>query len=673
MNVPFIVIIKLFSSFLGLLVFTLSVKANPVDTSIVKKVAFTLLMKTTTDTIHTVSEEDLEFVFAAKNEGKPVAFYVINGGGGFVIVSGDDRVTPILGYSNSGFFDPNNIPPSLSEFLKGFQDEIDYITSTNHHIYNSDIKKKWKFYIDEVSNLNTNGFDETRIITKDVSIKKETIIQKNLIKTKWGQDIGGYNDLCPIVDSTKALTGCVATAMGQIIKYWSDSVSVTNYGSHSYIHPIYGKQIVDFGSTTYNFKNMPVKLDKYSSTSNIMAIAELLYHCGVSVDTEYGATYSGASIYDAGNALNTFFGFPNAQYKFLDKKTAYNVWETMIKNEIDNKRPILYSGPGHAFICDGYNSDDFLFFHLNWGWAGYCDGFFLLTALNPDLYDLFYHIGRHQTSVVINIEPGTIIFPTNISWNLWKNTSLGSDYYMLKPLFTHDTIILDNDLNNNIRNYVYTIEGDSGVAIGATPESNNPSVVKVSTENYFGSFSGWIKVEAIAPGDATVTITSDVYDFISKSCHVTVYNSLTDLLLSKKNITMTIGQKDTLNVLFNTGANPNSLLTWEHKNNKIVSFNPNNVIVAKAAGKDTIVVKSGEYTDTCFITVIKHVSEMHLNKYTTALSVESSKKIFITSLSKNQAYPSISSFVLSKCIVRNKKTHRRSGFAIRRFRSYLQI
>jgi|GEM_PF-3793725 len=653
MNVHFTIKNKIFSTFLGLLVFTLSVKADTIDISLAEKVAFTLLMQTSTHTVDTLSTEDMKVVFAAKSEGNQTAFYVVNGGDGFVIVSGDDRITPILGYSNGGHFDPNNIPPSLSEFLKGYQDEIDYITSTNNKMYNSDIKKKWKFYIDEVSNLNTNGIDETRIITKEVYIKKENIIQENLIKTKWGQDIGGYNYLCPLIDSTKTLTGCVATAMGQIIKYWSDSVFVTNYGSHSYTHPIFGKQIVDFGSTSYNFKNMPIKLDKYSSTSNIMAIAELLYHCGVSVDMDYGATYSGASIYDAGNALNTFFGFPNAQYKFLDKKTAYNVWETMIKNEIDHKRPILYSGPGHAFICDGYNSDDFLFFHMNWGWAGYCDGFFLLTALNPDLYDLFYHIGRHQTSVVINIEPGTIVLPTNISWNSWKNTSPGSDFYILKPLFSHDTIILDYDLNNNIRNYVYTIEGDSGVAIGATPESSNPSVAKVSTENYFGSFSGWIKVEAIAPGEATVTVTSDVYDFISKSCQVAVYNPLTDLWLSKKNITMTIGQKDTLNVLFNTDAYPNSLLTWEHKNNKIVSFNPNNVIVAKAAGKDTIVVKSGEYTDTCFITVIKHVSEMRLNKYTMTHSAENSKNIFITSLSKNQAYLSFLPFFLSMCVVRN--------------------
>ena len=622
MNVPLTINNKIFSLFLGLLVCTLSVKADTIDISSAGKVALTLLRQTSIHTVDTLSAEDIEVVFAAKSEGNQVAFYVINGGDGFVIVSGDDRVTPILGYSNGGRFDSNNIQPSLAEFLKGYQDEIDYITSTNNQVYNSDIKKKWEFYLDEESNFNANGIDETRIVTDDVSIKKESIIRESLIKTKWGQDIGGYNDLCPIVDSTKALTGCVATAMGQLIKYWNDSTTVTNYGSHSYLHPIFGKQIADFGSITYDFKNMPVKLDKCSSTLNKRAIAELLYHCGVSVDTDYGATYSGASIFDARNALNTFFGFPYAEYKFLDKKTDYYDWEAMIKNEIDNKRPILYSGPGHAFICDGYKSDDGLFFHMNWGWAGYCDGFFLLTALNPDSYDLFYHIGRHNTSVVINIEPGTMVLPTNISWNLWKNTSRGSDYFILKPLLTHDTIILDYDLNNNIRNIVYTIEGDSGVAIGTTFESSNPSVIKVSTENYFGSFSGWIKIEAIAPGEATVTVTSDVYDLISKSCHITVYDPLTDLQFSKKKLTMLIGQKDTLNVYFNSDANPNSLLTWEHKNNKIVSFNPNNIIVAKAAGTDTIIVKSGGYTDTCFITVIKPVSEMQKNINTKVLKIE---------------------------------------------------
>ncbi len=201
-----------------------------------------------------------------------------------------------------------------------------------------------------------------------------------LLSTLWNQGTY-YNQLCPTDPNGPGghvWAGCVATAMGQVMKYHDHPDQGT--GSHSYYAAGYGTQSANFGVTTYEWSSMPNQIN-----SNNLPIATLLYHLGVSVDMQYSPNGSGAYSSDARDALVDYFSYsPNAQ---LLPKNSFPI-ETFIyklQNELNLNRPVYYSGSGsgggHAFVCDGYQGDDY--FHFNWGWSGYGDGYFYLNNLNP--------------------------------------------------------------------------------------------------------------------------------------------------------------------------------------------------------------------------------------------------------------------------------------------------
>ena len=235
-----------------------------------------------------------------------------------------------------------------------------------------------------------------------------SIVVGPLVTTEWNQ-YEPYWDLCPGSGDTKAVTGCVATAMAQIMNYWEWPVK--GVGSKSYTpkkNPDYGQLSVDFANTTYDWANMLDTYDSYKpdsyTSAQAKAVATLLYSCGVSVEMNYGHDESGAGV--AGGdpcamyALSTYFKYDPDSIKssgrsfvrmdgteeFLYSDTA---WIKLLKEELDKKRPILYIGGGtdpHAFVCDGYRSDDY--FHFNLGWGGSCDGFYTINNLKMTLkYD----------------------------------------------------------------------------------------------------------------------------------------------------------------------------------------------------------------------------------------------------------------------------------------------
>lgn len=191
-----------------------------------------------------------------------------------------------------------------------------------------------------------------------------------------------YND--------RTVSGCVATAMAQVMKYWD--YPATGTGFHSYNHQSYGTQSANFGGTTYNWAAMA---DNVTSTND--AVATLMYHCGVSVDMNFGVAQTGGSgafvIEDASPvqhcteyAMKTYFGYDvNTLQGVLRSNYSTSGWVQMLKGELDGGRPIIYAGfgngGGHAWVCDGYDTNDF--FHMNWGWGGNSDGFFWVDALNP--------------------------------------------------------------------------------------------------------------------------------------------------------------------------------------------------------------------------------------------------------------------------------------------------
>ena len=291
------------------------------------------------------------------------AFYVFTTETGFVIVSANDCATPILGYSYEGPFDSNNIPIQLKDYLNDFLKQIEY-GMENHLKADDIIAAQWE-RVRTSGRINSGRFNQEIL---------------PLLKAKWGQGCY-YNRFCP--EDTTALscghakTGCVATAMAQIMHYWK--YPETGRGSHSYTpysHPEYGVQAVDFSSTTYDWDNMPNWLNSSSSVTEIDAVATLMWHCGVSVNMNYGPNQSsgGLNTYQ----LTHYFKYSDDMIKKNKEDNAS--WLASLKESLDLRRPVYYSGGNHAFVCDGYDENDLL--HFNFGWGGWCDGYYALGALN---------------------------------------------------------------------------------------------------------------------------------------------------------------------------------------------------------------------------------------------------------------------------------------------------
>ena len=191
-----------------------------------------------------------------------------------------------------------------------------------------------------------------------------------------------YNQMCPADPAGPAghcLTGCVATAMGQLCYYFR--WPLTGTGSYTYQHPVYGTITANFGDTEYRWNEMTNSVQEQNE-----AVAELLFHLGVSVDMDYGPTGSGMWNHKAAYSLRTYFKYsPETQYLYRDSTNLD--WDSVIVAHLDQKIPMYYAGwsvpniNGHAFIVDGYQTETY--FHFNWGWGGSYDGYFYLDNLVP--------------------------------------------------------------------------------------------------------------------------------------------------------------------------------------------------------------------------------------------------------------------------------------------------
>ena len=402
---------KIFCLLLTLDLTSTVVFANPVDLQRAKQVGQSFLktrpkmqrgnkalqfnlVKTEKATINKVQSNG-SILRSAASEEMPMFYVFNNDGGGFVIVSGDDRVKPVLGYSETNSFDPNNIPPNTAAWLDGYKEQIRYVIE-NDIATSDEIQKEWST-VEAGTNLN---------------MPASTQASAPLIQTQWNQS-PYYNNLCPYDYSVGArtITGCVATAMAQVMNYWQ--YPTTGTGSHSYnpANSSYGTLFADFGNTIYDWNNMPNALTSLSSPEQIKAVATLMYHCGVSIDMNYGLNGSVAGQDSPVQALQTYFGYkPTIQSIYKDSYSSAD-WIMLLKAEIDAKRPVIYGGGtddgagryinGHSFIFDGYDDNDN--FHINWGWGGWCDdAYYTVDALNP--YPPSYTF-NYQQEAIIGIVP----------------------------------------------------------------------------------------------------------------------------------------------------------------------------------------------------------------------------------------------------------------------------
>lgn len=296
-------------------------------------------------------------VTRSKVAGAP-AFYVYNNGdAGYVIVSGDDRMKPVLGYSDNGVFVTENIPDNM----------LGWLTT----------------YAKEMAALGPAEMPLKLLVQKESATFSETVapLLKNI---NWNQDAPYYN-ACPKYQGALSVTGCVATAMAMIMKY--HNYPIQGKGKHSYTTK--NLQLAcsfDFGNTTFDWNNMlPEYVKGAYNDVQANAVAQLMYACGVSVDMEYSPDASGAIAAKTANALVNYFNYDkNLQFVSRDY-FSYSEWMGMIKKELSEGRPVLYNGAsedvGHEFVFDGYDAQDMV--HVNWGWGGSNNGYFEVSSLNP--------------------------------------------------------------------------------------------------------------------------------------------------------------------------------------------------------------------------------------------------------------------------------------------------
>jgi hypothetical protein len=324
--------------------------------------------------------------FVVSNEDLPV-YYIFNiNEKGFVIVSADDAVAPVLAYSFEGIYSEENPAPQFTAWMGQYARQINFAQKTNANPFPSTISA-WNhlLYNGPSSFLPSKG-------TQDV---------EPMINSNWNQPFP-YNEMCPADPAGSgghAIAGCVPVAMGQIMYYyrWPDHGS----GSYTYFDSTYGTQHVNFDSTWYRWNNM-----KNTITTSDSGIAQLLYHLGVSVDLKYGPSSSGMYNHKAAYALRTYFKYsPQTSYVYRDSTTLN--WDSLIIAHLNRKMPLYYAGwsvpniVGHAFVCDGYQGGDY--FHFNFGWSGTDNGYYYLDSITPGGNN--FNLAQE---LIINIYPDTI-------------------------------------------------------------------------------------------------------------------------------------------------------------------------------------------------------------------------------------------------------------------------
>ena len=450
---------------------------------------------------------------AAATESQYYVYENANGEG-WVMVAANDVVAPILAYSNTGRFVMENQPSNLKNWLGKYDKFIGRLEAENVEA-SEETAAQWK------------------ALRKGVKAKGDAVVGP-LIKTQWDQDTPYWN-LCPGTGDDKAYTGCVATAMAQVMNYWQWPKQ--GIGSHTY-QPLdpntekkssrYGELTVDFSATTYDWEHMKDKYTGSYTDQEATAVATLIYHCGVATEMMYGndadggsGTYTlnygdwtwGTTVANGGgcaqNALWYFFGYRKAGLtgymrdgytyqgtKYYDKWTDAD-WTAMVKAELDKQHPIMYagagSGGGHSFICDGY--DDAGYFHFNWGWSGSNDGYYKLSSLVPGgggagggSYDF-----TEDQEVLIGIQPdkdpvavtGVSVAPTSLTLKIKERGQVTA-----------------------------TVVPDSATIQTVTWTSSNAAVATVSASGV---------VTGVAAGEATITATTSDGGFTA-TCAVTVLN-----------------------------------------------------------------------------------------------------------------------------------------------------
>lgn len=328
--------------------------------------------------------------------------YIFNYASGYVVVAADDVAMPVLGFATEGRIDVEDMPRNMRYWIALNAQAIG--EARERRVIVSDAYRRlWR---DIVSDAKTAKSGDDTIVGPFLS-------------SHWGQD-AYYNAQCPIdrTVNARSVTGCVATAVGQIMRYWG--YPATGTGTHTYTSSKCGVLSANFDTTRYDWSNMPDRLTSSCTAAQVRAVSTLLYHIGVASDMNYGASESGTFTGLAITALRNYFGYSPSIT--LASRSGYSdaQWCALVRRELDMERPLLYSGSdasrgGHAFVCDGYRTvGNYFYFGFKWGWDGQCDGYWTLAPVptgSSMSFTLYQEIGyRIEPATMLHTDKSKILF-----------------------------------------------------------------------------------------------------------------------------------------------------------------------------------------------------------------------------------------------------------------------
>lgn len=379
-------------------------------------------------------------------------FYIFGNEHCFVIISADDCVHPVLGYSTEGKFSTKSIPDEVWDWLKGFDDEITSVKALRLEAL-PEIRFEW----------------ECLLSGRGLEPKSRSHVDP-LIRTRWNQK-SPFNNFCPPVnESTNCVAGCGAIAIAQLMNYWEHPVMGDGYFSYTPSqHPEYGVLYANFGATVYDWDNMRNEYAREYADVEAIAVATLVYHAAVSVSMSFTPSFSGTNILRFKNALTTYFDYSTDME--LKEKSNYSdtQWISMMKNDLDAERPIIYrgcdsqsaatngtSGVAHVFNCDGYDENNL--FHFNWGHAGEYDGYYAIGALYPG------HEYDHGNKAIFNCHPNVPSINPPASVNAFVEGQEVTVTWSTVPGAVSYKLYRDDDFLSNVTgNSYYDCDVDFGL------------------------------------------------------------------------------------------------------------------------------------------------------------------------------------------------------------------
>jgi len=494
-----------------------------------------------------VNEDNLVYKINFKNNG-------------FLILSADDAAFPVIGFSTESQLDFDENNTSFENFLDNYKKHLRRIKQ--NQLSNQTTIQYWQ----EDNNLRD-------FVTHSLKIDP-------LLTTRWGQEYP-YNKFCPEDDESTGSynshvpAGCVAIAMAQIMNFWE--YPNRGIGEHSYEHDDYGYQYANF-DTTYNWEIMKDVVLNSDADSLQDAVANLIYHCGVAVDMGYGPEGSGAYSSWVPGVLRDNFAYSRETHMKYKDYTDGTAWINDLVGELSASRPMYYAGTGddggHAFVFDGYwNQEEMDFFHVNWGWSGSGNGWYVLNNLNPD--DMLFNESQRS---IIYIEPSipTARFSADIMAGLqpleiqFQDISTGETAQWLWEFGDGDTSLAQHPI------HVYEEPGNYTVKLTITDTSGYVSETKIMEDYIFvkakNELYGNIESLRIIDSD-TVSVLNNVT--ITKTGKLVINPGVTVLFKGDYQI-KNLGEFDAIgtedSVITFTGEDWNGIVTQKSSSNDVLSI-----------------------------------------------------------------------------------------------------